>query len=154
MILSIDLRLGNTVHFAGNDWKVDSLEYPNIVKLRHAIHSNCVIEQTDVYVQPIPISDESLKARGFDVFKKKSFGDFYKLTHFGFSKKIWWVPGMYFVVKKYGKYYMHRYGEKGGDRHKHFKLAEVSYIHEIENIYYALENSGIPKKKLGKKWNF
>lgn len=134
MIQANELRLGNIIDADGEITRVKNIYHDSVdIKTDRSINPpsiRCVLYK---YIKPIPITVEFFIKNGF---KKELCGDYYRLGDivfwFAFSYK-----GINLKNKKYFAILMSGMNEVS---------KPIYYVHNIQNIYFALTGEELTKK--------
>lgn len=119
MIDKKDLRIGNSVSYKGEIWKVEELSDTAAHLSQHPLWVRGHYDN----LHPIPITEEALVKMGFE---KDNYGGFkHKNLFSSFIKR----PD--YTFKSENVFYFLKVGDDKDE-------PEIKYVHQLQNLYYAL----------------
>jgi len=109
MIDKKDLRIGNSVSYKGEVWKIEELSDTAAHLSQHPLWVRGHYDN----LHPIPITEEALVKMGFEKDLREVLNEIYKLNKFSYNtkSKIWYYK---------------------------WNRIEIDFIHQLQNIIYTL----------------
>lgn len=134
-----EIRVGSKVNLNGADVTVKTIEY-NPVSEEYFIRVLESIHQIKAsYLSPIPITEELLLKAGFEycVFTIPDEDGIYRQKK-AINKEYYRHPKLSNEITYYLPYY---------DLNYHVANTEIKYLHQLQNLYFALTGSELTFKQ-------
>lgn len=136
MINRTELRIGNIIQFANTIQVVDAIDQEGFL--------NCVVLHSDRHVkefESVPLTEEWLLRFGFEITDQPTPYNqrfFWELGPIGIAQELIEKPTLELIKGAFRFWYSDDYS------------LEVKYVHQLQNLYFALTGTELTIKELVK----
>ncbi len=136
LITASELRIGNLILAHGKTLPIQQIHF-NYANSNHWIyfenHSGKSIEE----IQPIKLTPDWLERGGFEKASNDADEECYEITHYQTYRIYLDPPSFHLQIV---------IPDGSGDRHYPTIMAELKFLHQLQNLYFALTNSELTFK--------